>query len=183
MLKMIRTGIVVLIAAIGKPAAAANVFVEFNPQLLFLSGYGGTLGVEVPHLQLGMFGASTVLPDSFRDSFFNNAQNTNVKNSLLEVGANIYWSADNSGLYTGLLYGPEWFRIKSDSSGAQTTIKAYFLAGRVGYRYFFGDRFYMDGGLGYGSKVGGDSNATIDSNHIQLKSSDLLSFFATGVRF
>jgi hypothetical protein len=134
MYKRILLTLAISLVGFTKAASAGDVFVEVNPQLFFMGGYGGAIGAEFSHIQIGLYGASTTLPDSFRDGFFNNAQNTKIKNSLVEIGFKLYLNPENQGFYAGVLYGPEWFQIQSNSTSSSQSIRADFLAGKFGYR-------------------------------------------------
>lgn len=183
MCKSIFTLFIVFFTWFTHQASAADIFLELNPQLFFVGGAGGAIGAEFSHIKIGIYGASTPLPESFRDSFFVNAKNANIKNTLAEIGFHVYLKPENQGPYAGFLYGPEWFEVKSKTTSSLQTIRADFIAGRLGYRYFISKKFYVDGAFGYGTKVNGDSAAEIDGTIINLNSNATLIFFSTGIRF
>jgi hypothetical protein len=175
--------IIVLLLTNISQTFAMDYFIEVNPQAFLYNGYGAAAGIETNHINFGVYGLSIDLPDEFRDEAFENAEHTEIQNSLLELGMNVFWNSNNHGLYLGVLYGPEWFTIKSKTSNESKSMMANYLAFKVGYKWFLTDLFYLDFGYGRGGRADGDSKVVIDSEKVELKSSIPVLFFSTGIRF
>ncbi|EON76038.1 hypothetical protein ADIS_3516 [Lunatimonas lonarensis] len=82
--------------------------VDAYPFLFLANGGGGSLGFEFDHWQVGLIGFSVVPPDFIKNTFFQNADEVNIRrNSAVELYARYYLRPDRKGIYLSVLGGPE----------------------------------------------------------------------------
>lgn len=137
----------------------AQIFVESDPVAFALNGHSIHLGYQFKNIrvQLGSFSAN--YPDMI------------LKNKNFEVVKGGYgfkidlWGASREGLFVGIDYNKTKAKYQLQTKSTETERKLELLGPRLGYRYFWGQSFYLSSWVGIYKNLNHsseDANITID---------------------
>jgi hypothetical protein len=173
-----------LILGKGKDPAPLQLSVDAYPFLFLSSGGGGSLGIEFGNWQVGAVGFSVVPPDYIKNTFFENADNINVRrNNAVELFANYYLRKDRKGIYAGVLGGPEWFMMEDKISGAQETIVKNYVVPKLGVRIFpFKKIFYADASFGWSFNLNDTESIRLGQTTYNSSAGGFIYFIQIGAR-
>ena len=167
-----------------KDANPLQLSIDAYPFLFLSSGGGGSLGIEFAHWQIGAIGFTVAPPDYIKNTFFESAENVNVRrNNAIEIFANYYLRNDRKGIYAGALGGPEWFVMEDGISGVKETIVKNYLVPRLGFRVFpLKNIFYADASLGWSFNLSGTETKTIGQTSYNASAGGFIYFLQIGAR-
>ena len=159
--------------------------IDAYPFLFLANGGGGSIGLEFGNWQVGAIGFSTVPPDYIRNTFFENADNIQIRrNNAIELFANYYLRKDRKGIYAGILGGPEWFMLQDKISGIRETIVKSYVVPRLGLRVFpFKKIFYADASFGWSFNMSGNDNLKLGQTTFNPASGGFIYFIQLGAKF
>jgi len=168
-----------------KAAAPLQLSIDVYPFLFLSEGGGGSLGLELGNWQAGVIGFTVVPPDYIKNTFFENAEDVNVRrNNAVELFANYYLRKDRKGIYAGVLGGPEWFKMEDKLSGTQETIVKNYVVSKLGMRVFpFKRILYADASFGWSFNVSGTDTRTLGQSNYNASSGGFIYFLQVGARF
>ncbi len=169
----------------GVNQAPLQLSIDTYPFLFLANGGGGSTSIEFSNWQMGIIGFSVVPPDNITQTFFNNAENINVRrNNAVELFANYYFRKDRKGMYAGVLGGPEWFIMEDKISGKKETIVKNYVVPRLGIRAFpFKKYFYADASFGWSVNVSGTKQRTLGQTTYSSTGGGFIYFLQLGARF
>jgi len=169
----------------GVNQAPLQLSLDVYPFLFLYNGGGGSASVELSNWQLGVIGFSVVPPDFITQTFFNIPQNIFItRNNAVELFANYYLRKDRKGIYSGVLGGPEWFRMEDKISGERETIVKNYIVPRLGIRVFpFKEYFYADASFGWSFNLSGTGQRTLGQSTYSGTSGGFIYFLQLGARF
>ena len=169
----------------GKNTAPLQLSVDAYPFLFLSSGGGGSLGLEFGNWQVGAIGFSVAPPDYIKNTFFENADNLNVRrNNAVELFANYYLRKDRKGIYAGIIGGPEWFILEDKISGAKETIIKSYVVPKLGLRVFpFKKILYVDASFGWSFNLSGTETKTLGQTSYNASAGGFIYFLQVGARF
>jgi hypothetical protein len=169
----------------GKDPAPLQLSLDAYPFLFLSSGAGGSLGLEFGNWQVGAIGFSVAPPDYIKNTFFENADNLNVRrNNAVELFANYYLRKDRKGIYAGIIGGPEWFILEDKISGAKETIIKSYVVPKLGLRVFpFKKILYVDASFGWSFNLSGTETKTLGQTSYNASAGGFIYFLQVGARF
>lgn len=180
-----RTKLNALLFGINETPSPLMLSVDVYPFLFLANGGGGSVGIEFDQWQFGLIWFSVVPPDFVKNTFFQNAENVNIRrNSAAELYARYYLRPDRKGIYFGVLGGPEWFVLEdNDTKVTETLVKSYVVP-NLGIRAFpFKEIFYFDASFGYSFNLSGTEERTLGNARYSASNGGMIYFFQLGARF